>query len=118
MVQEISFRDIFYLELLQPLNLVEQNHLCNFGREHHDEQIFKITLNLDQRFRRYRLKTFHISSSGRPFVQRSGTICNCGSMHHVEQFCEIVLNQEEMAFYDFFSYLKLLLPFCSAELNH
>ena len=31
-VQEISFEDISYLELCQPLFLAKQNHLCNFGR--------------------------------------------------------------------------------------
>ena len=30
-VQEMSFTDISYLELWQPLCSVEQNHLCNFS---------------------------------------------------------------------------------------
>ena len=52
-VQEISFEDISYLELFQPPFWAEQNHLCNFGREHHEEHFREIIiLNLDQWFRR------------------------------------------------------------------
>ena len=55
---------------------VEQNHLCNFGRSHHEEQFCEIILNLDQWFRRRcRLKIFLIWSSGGPFVPWSGTFC-------------------------------------------
>ena len=45
-VQEMSFKDISYLELWQPLCSVDWNHLCNFGRQHHEEQSCEI-LNLD-----------------------------------------------------------------------
>ena len=41
MFQEMLFKDISYLELLQPLlllHLMEQNHLSNFGRVHNEEQ--------------------------------------------------------------------------------
>ena len=38
MVQEMSFKDISYLELWQPFCSVERNHLCNFGRGHYEEQ--------------------------------------------------------------------------------
>ena len=38
------FKDIFYLELWQPLCLVEWNHLCNFGSGHHVEQFCEIIL--------------------------------------------------------------------------
>ena len=41
-------KDISYLELWWPLSSVEQNHLCNFGRVHHEEQFCEIILNLDQ----------------------------------------------------------------------
>ena len=72
----MSFKDISYLELWPPLFSVEQNHLCNFGKMHHEEQFCKIILNLDQRFRkRYRLKIFLIWSSGSPFVQLCVIIC-------------------------------------------
>ena len=59
MIQEkISFKNISYLELWQPLSSVEGNHLCNFGRGHHGVHFREITLNLDQWFRRCRLKDF------------------------------------------------------------
>ena len=41
------FKDISYLELCLPHCLAEQNHLCNFGRSHHEEQLCEIILNLD-----------------------------------------------------------------------
>ena len=70
------FKDIFYLELLQPLSSADRNHMCNFGRRHHEELFCEIILNLDQWFRRKRrLKVFLIWSSGSPFVQWSATIC-------------------------------------------
>ena len=52
MVQEMWFKDISYLELLQPLCSVDLNRLCNFGRRHHEELFCEIILNLDQWFRR------------------------------------------------------------------
>ena len=58
--EEMLFEDISYLELLQPLCSVDQNHLCNFGRVHREEQFCEIILNLDQWIRRFRLKTFLI----------------------------------------------------------
>ena len=39
-VQETLFKDISYLELKQPLCLVEKKHLCNFGRVHHEGQFY------------------------------------------------------------------------------
>ena len=35
--EEISFKDISYLELWQPLCSVDRNPLCNIGRRHHEE---------------------------------------------------------------------------------
>ena len=75
-MQEMSFKDVFYLELWRLFCSVEQNHLCYFGRGHHEEQFCEIVLNLDQWFRRRcRLKTFLIKNSGGPFVQWCGTVC-------------------------------------------
>ena len=72
----MSLKDISYLELLQPLCSVEQNHLCNFRRRHHEEQFCEIILNLYQWFsRRCHLKIFLIWNSGSPFAQHRGTIC-------------------------------------------
>ena len=58
--QEMSFKDISYLELWRPFCSAEWNHLCNFGRRNHEEQLCKIILNLGQWFRRCCLKTFLI----------------------------------------------------------
>ena len=51
-VQEMSFTDISYLELMWPFCSVERNHLCNFGKGLYEEQFFAIIKNLDQWFRR------------------------------------------------------------------
>ena len=55
--------------------LVEQNHLCNCGRECYKEYICEIILNLEQWFRRRRHLKIFIYSSGGPFVRQSQTIC-------------------------------------------
>ena len=69
----MSFKDISYLELWSPLCSVDQNHLCNFGRKHYEEQFCEIILNLDHGFmRKCHLKVFLIWSYGSPFVQLSG----------------------------------------------
>ena len=36
--EEMSFKDISYLDLWQPLCLRDWNHLCNFGWKRHEEQ--------------------------------------------------------------------------------
>ena len=66
--EEISFEEISYLELWQPLFWAEHNHLCNFGRVHVEENFCEIILNLDQWFKGCHLKTFLIYSSGDPFT--------------------------------------------------
>ena len=72
----MSIKDIYFLELWQPLCAVERNQLCNFGRRHHEEQFSEIILNLEQWVRgRCCLKIFLIWSSGSPFVQWSKNIC-------------------------------------------
>ena len=48
----MSFKNISYLELWQPFNSAEQNHLCNFKKGYHEEQFCEIILNLDKLFRR------------------------------------------------------------------
>ena len=40
---------ISYLELWQPLGLLERKNLCNFGRRHYGELSCEIILNLNQR---------------------------------------------------------------------
>ena len=52
MVQEkMSIKYISYLELWQPFCSVEQNHLCNFGKGHYEEQFCEFILNLGKWFR-------------------------------------------------------------------
>ena len=69
-------KNISYLELWQPFGLSEQNHLCNFGRGHYEEQFCEIILNLGQWFRRCCLKDFLsgalaalLFSGAEPFLQ-------------------------------------------------
>ena len=45
-VQEMSFKDISYLELWRPFCSAEQTHLCNFDRGDYEEQFCEIILNL------------------------------------------------------------------------
>ena len=69
------FKEVLYLELWRPFCLAEQNHLCNIGREHHEEQFNEVILNLDQWFRRRcSLKTFLTKSSSGTYLQTSGPI--------------------------------------------
>ena len=35
--EDMSFKDISYLEIWQPLCSVDWNHLCNSGRRHDEE---------------------------------------------------------------------------------
>ena len=84
----MSFKDFSYLELWQHHCLEEQNHLCNFGRWHHEKQFCVIILNLDKGFRRRgRLNRFlsralvtPLFSRVEPFVQ---------FWYHEEQICDI-----------------------------
>ena len=43
----MPLKDISYLELWQHLHSFEQNHLCNFGRRHHEEKLCEMVLNLN-----------------------------------------------------------------------
>ena len=51
-VQKMSFKDIYYLELWWPLCSTKRNHFCHFGRGHYEEHSCEIILNLDQWLRR------------------------------------------------------------------
>ena len=75
--EEMSFKDISYLELWRPFCSAEQSHLCNFGRGHYEEQFCEIIFNLGQWFRRRcHLKDFFsgalaalLFSGADPFMQ-------------------------------------------------
>ena len=43
----MPLKAISYLELSQHLRSFERNHLCNFGRVHHEEQFCEIVLDLN-----------------------------------------------------------------------
>ena len=92
--EEMWFKDISYQELWQPLCSEDWIYVCNFGRRHHEEQVYEIILNLDQWFRRKcPLKVFLIWSSGSPFCSAElNHLFNFGRKYYEEQFCEIGLN--------------------------
>ena len=52
MGNEMSFKEISYLELWQPLFTVDWNDFCNFGKRYHEKQSCEIILNLDQWLKR------------------------------------------------------------------
>ena len=87
--EEMSFKDISYLELLWPLCSVDRNYLCNFGRKHHEEQFCELILNSDKWFRRIcRSNVFLIWSSGSNFCSAyQNHLCNFGRGYYEEQFC-------------------------------
>ena len=89
----MSFKDISYLELWQPICSMEQNHLCNFGRVHHAEQFCEIILNLDKWFRMMPFKDISYLALLQSLCSADqNNLCNFGRRHHDEQCCEIILN--------------------------
>ena len=91
MVQEdMSLKDMSYLELWQPLCSVELNHLCNFGRRHHEKQFCEIVLNLDQWFKRCS-KDISYLELWWPFCSvKRNHLCNFSRGHYEQQFCEFI----------------------------
>ena len=51
-VQELSFKDISYLQFWSPTCFVEHNHVCNFGRGQYEKHFCEIVLNSSQLLRR------------------------------------------------------------------
>ena len=43
--KEMLFKDTSYLEIWQPFCSADRNHLCKFGRRHHEKQFYEIILN-------------------------------------------------------------------------
>ena len=69
--EEISFKDISYLEPWQPFCSVQWNHMCYFGRWHYQKRFCEIILKLDQWFRRRCcLKTFLSRALAAPLFSR------------------------------------------------
>ena len=77
--QEILFNDISYLELWRPCYSAEWNHLCDFGKEHYEEQFCENVLNFDQWFRRCHLKDF---LSGALAALLFSGLCNLNRGYH------------------------------------
>ena len=87
---------IFLLELWRPLYLAEWNHLCNFSRGYHEVHFCEIILNLDQWFRRCRLKYFLSGALAALLFWRSQTFCAIlAAGIKGEQSCEIFLNLDQ-----------------------
>ena len=106
----LSFKDIYYLELWWRLCLTVQNHMCNFGREYHEEHR-EIILNLDQWFKdnSYLELWQPICSAER------NSLCNFGIGHNEEHFSEIIMNLDQwfrrMCCLKDISYLELAAPY-------
>ena len=73
--QEMSFKDISFLELWCPICSAERNQLCNFGRVRH-QYFSEIIVNLNQWFGRFLKRHFisgsqadHVFGGVEPFVQ-------------------------------------------------
>ena len=93
----MSFKYMSYKDrALEAICSVEHNHLCNFGRVHHEEHFCEIILNSD-----------HLEL-WQPICSEQNHLCNFGRVHHEEQFCEIILNSD---------HLELWQPIC-LEQNH
>ena len=94
-VQEMPFKDIYYLELWRAFCSAEWNHsagpfcwtICAIFSRGQEEQFCEI-LKLDQWFRSCLWRIILIWCPGGPFIQQS----NFGRGHYEEQFCEFILN--------------------------
>ena len=94
--EEMWFKDISILELWRPLCLAELNHLCNFGRSHHEEQFCEIVLNLDQWFRRRCcLKIFYMELWWPSCSAEWNHLCNFGRGHYGEHYCDFFSNLDQ-----------------------
>ena len=120
-VQKMSFKDISYLKVWQPLSSADRNHLCYFCRRHHKEQICKIILNLEQWFRR----KWHLNlylELWQPFCSADhNRLCSFCRGYYGKRFCEIILNlgqwfRRRCCLQDF--NLELWQPSCLLEHNN
>ena len=69
----------------------EQNHLCEFGRRHHEEQFCEIILNLDQWFRRRcYFKDFLSRALVAIMLAEWNNLCNFCRGHYGEHSYEII----------------------------
>ena len=96
--EEMSFKDISYLELWQPFCSAEQNHLAilveGINRGYQEEHFYEIILNLNLKwFRRICLFNIFYLELCWPYCSAKGNhLCNFGRGHYEEQFCEFISN--------------------------
>ena len=115
MVQEkMWLKDIIYLELWQPLCLVEQNDLCYFGRKHHEKQScelffeFRPVVQEEMSF-----KGISYLKLWRPFCSAElNHLCNSCRWYYEEQFYEFFSNLDR--WFRKRCHLKLFLIWCSS----
>ena len=78
----MSFKDILYLELWWPWYSVQQNHLCNCGREHYEEHFCELILNLVQWYQEIPFKDISNLQLWWPyFSTEQNHLCNFGRRH-------------------------------------
>ena len=87
----MPFKDISYLELGQPFGSAEWNHLCNFRRGGHEEQVCEIILNLGQWFtRRCCFKDFLYGALAALLFTGAEPFMQFERGHHREHSCEVI----------------------------
>ena len=77
--------------------MAEQNHLCNFGRRHHEQQFCEIILNFGPVVQEaMSFKDISYLELWWPFcsVEKSH-LCNFGRRHNEEHLCEIILKLDK-----------------------
>ena len=77
---------------MAPSFSLEQNHLCNFGREHQEEHFCEITLNLDEQFRRRCLLKEFLPAI---LFSRAELFVLFVRGHYKEHSCKIIYNLGE-----------------------
>ena len=71
---------------------MEQNHLCNFGRRHHEEKFCEIILNLEPVvLEEMPFKDIFYLELWPPFCSAERNQCSNLVEYQEEQFCKIIL---------------------------
>ena len=91
---EMSFKDISYLELWQPLGSVDWNYLYNFGRRYHEEQSCEMFFEFGPMVQEEMLfKGISYLELWQPFCfAEHNPLCNFGTEYYEKKFCAIILN--------------------------
>ena len=89
----MSYKGISYLELWRPFCSAESNHLCNFGRRHHEEQFCEIIEFGPVVQEEMSFKVILYLTLWWPLLQWSGTFCAIlvEGILQEKQFCQIIL---------------------------